>query len=62
MKFLFEIKTEPTLHVAVVIAVAFNSSGALDTIAVSLDSPPAFIYCVTILALIFWVALMKTSP
>jgi hypothetical protein len=40
----------------------FTSSGALAMIAVSLDSPPIAIYCVTILALIFWVVLTKTSP
>ncbi len=42
--------------------VTFTSSGALATIAVSLDSPSIAIYCVTVLALIFWVALTKTSP
>jgi hypothetical protein len=62
MKFVFKIKTEPTLHTAVVIMVAFTPSGALATIAVSLDSLPVAIYCVTTLALIFWVALTKTSP
>jgi hypothetical protein len=39
----------------------FTSSGALAKIAVSLDSPPVAIYCVTVLTLIFWVALTKTS-
>jgi hypothetical protein len=48
--------------VVVVIAVAFTSSGALATIAISLDSLLVAIYCVTILALIFWVALTKTFP
>jgi hypothetical protein len=62
MKFTFKIKTEPTLHTAVVIAVVLTSSGALATIVVSLDSLPVAIYCITILALIIWVALTKTSP
>jgi hypothetical protein len=62
MKFAFDIETEPTLHAAVVIMVAFTSSDALAMIVVSLDCPPVAIYCVTILALIFWVALTKSSP
>jgi hypothetical protein len=52
MKFAFEIKTEPTLHAAVIIAIIVTSSGALATIAVSLANPSVATYCVTILALI----------
>jgi hypothetical protein len=62
MKYAFEIKTEPTLHAAVVIAVVLTSSGALATIAVSLDNPSVAIYCVTVLALIIWIALIKKTP
>ncbi len=62
MKFAFEIKTEPTLHVAVVIAVAVTSSGALAMIAVSLAYPSIVTYCVTVLALIIWIVVTKTSP
>ncbi len=62
MKYALEIKTEHTLHMAIVIVVAFTSSGALATIMVSLDSLPIAIYCITILALIFWVTLTKRSP
>jgi hypothetical protein len=60
MKFAFEIKMEPTLHAVVVIAVVVTSSGALATIAVSLANPTVATYCVTVLALIIWLALMKT--
>jgi hypothetical protein len=52
MKFVFEIKTEPTFHAAVVIAVVVTSSSALATIAVSLANPSIANYLVTILALI----------
>jgi hypothetical protein len=52
MKFAFKIKTEPTLHAAIVIAVITTSSGALAMIAVSLNSPYVAIYCVTLLALV----------
>jgi hypothetical protein len=62
MKFTFEIKTEPTLPAAIIIAVAIISLGALATIAVSLDNPSVAIYSVTVLALIIWIAIMKTSP
>ncbi len=59
MKYAFKIKTEPTLHAAEDFAVVITSSGALATIAVSLNNPPIAIYCITILALIIWIALMK---
>jgi hypothetical protein len=62
MKFAFEIKTEPTLHTAVVIAVVVTSSGDLATIGVSLANPSIATYCITILALVIWLALVKTSP
>jgi hypothetical protein len=62
MKFAFKIKMEPTLHVVVVIAVVVTSSGALATIAVSLANLSVTTYCITILALIIWLALTKTSP
>jgi hypothetical protein len=62
MKFAFEIKTEPTLHAAVIIAVTFASSGALAMVAVSLDNPSVTIYSVAILAIIIWIAVTWTSP
>ncbi len=62
MKFAFEIKTEPTLHTSVVITVVVTSSSALATIAVSLANPSVATYCVTVLALVIWLALTKTSP
>jgi hypothetical protein len=62
MKFAFKIKTEPTLHVAVVIAVIVTSSGALAMIAVSLANLSVATYCVTVFALVIWLALTKTSP
>jgi hypothetical protein len=62
MKYILEIKTEPTLHVAVVISLVVTSSGALATIAVSLESPSVAIYCVTVFALIIWIALTKMKP
>jgi hypothetical protein len=62
MKFGFEIKTEPTLYAAVVIAVVVTSSGTLATIAVSLASPSVATYCITILALVIWLVLTKKSP
>ncbi len=61
MKFAFEIKTEPTLHTAVIIAVTFASSGALSAVAVSLDNPSVAIYSVTILVLIIWIAVTRTT-
>jgi hypothetical protein len=48
MKFMFEIKTEPTLHPAIIIAITVASLGALATIAVSLDNPSVAIYSVTV--------------
>ncbi len=62
MKFVFEIKTEPTLHAAVIIAITFASSGALTTVAVSLDNPSIAIYLVSVLAIIIWIAVTQTSP
>ncbi len=67
MKFVFKTKTEPTLHVGVVIAVVVitvivTSSGALATIMVSLANPSVATYCIIFLALIIWVAVTKTSP
>ncbi len=62
MKYIFEIKTEPTLHAAVVIFVIVAFSSALAVIAVSLNSPSIAIYCVAILALIIWIAMTKTNP
>jgi hypothetical protein len=62
MKFAFENKTEPTLCAAIIIAVAITSSGALATIAVSLDNPSVAIYSITILVLIIWIAITKISP
>jgi hypothetical protein len=56
MKFAFKIKTEPTIHAAVIIAVAVTSSVALATIVVSLNNLSTAIYCITILALIIWIA------
>jgi hypothetical protein len=61
MKYVFKIKTEPTLQVAVVIAVVVTSSCALATIVVSLTYPSIVIYCITVFALITWIALMKTK-
>jgi hypothetical protein len=55
-------KTDPTLHAAVVIRVVITSYGALSTIAVSLVNPSVATYCVTILALVIWLALTKMSP
>ena len=51
-----------TLHAAIIIAIAITSLGALATIAVSLDNPSMAIYPFTILALIIWIAITKTSP
>ncbi len=62
MKFGFEIKTEPTLHTAVVTAVVVTSSSAPAKIAVSLANQSVATYCVTVLALIIWIAVTKTSP
>jgi hypothetical protein len=62
MKFAFEINTEPALHTAVLIAVIVTSSSALATIAVSLANPSIATYCITILALIIWIAVTKMSP
>jgi hypothetical protein len=61
MKFAFEIKTEPTLHAAVIIAMTFASSGTLATIAVSLHNPSVVIYSVTVLAIIIWIAVTRTA-
>ncbi len=61
MKFAFEIKTEPTLHTAVIIAITFTSSGALASIAVSLDNPTVAIYSVSILVIIIWIAVTQTA-
>jgi hypothetical protein len=62
MKFAFKTKTEPTLHTAVIIKVIVTSSGALDTIAVSLTNPSISTYCITVLALVIWLVLTKMSP
>ncbi len=62
MKFVFEIKTEPTLRAAIIIAITITSSDALAMIAVSLDNPSIAIYSVTILALIIWIVITKMSP
>jgi hypothetical protein len=62
MKYIFKIKTEPTLHAAVVISIIVTSSSALATIAVSLNSPSVAIYCVTVFALIIWISLTKKKP
>ena len=61
MKFAFEIKTEPTLHVAVIVTVTFASSGALATITVSLDNPTVAIYLASILTTIIWIAVTRTA-
>jgi len=61
MKFAFEIKTEPTLHAAVIIAITFAFSGALATIAVSLENPSVAIYSATVLALIIWTSITRTA-
>jgi len=61
MKFAFEIKTEPTLHVAVIVTVTFASSGALAAIAVSLDNPTVAIYLASILTTIIWIAVTRTA-
>jgi hypothetical protein len=61
MKFVFEIKTEPTLHAAIIIAVTSASSGALASIAVSLDNPTVTIYSVPVLAFIIWIAVTRTA-
>ncbi len=61
MKFAFKIKTEPTLHAAVIIVV-ITSSVALATIAVSLANPSIATYCVAVLVLIIWIAVTNTSP
>jgi hypothetical protein len=59
MKYAFKIKTEP--QAAVVIVVVVTSSGALATIAVSLDNPSVTIYCVTVFSLFTWIELTKTK-
>ncbi len=61
MKYIFKIKTEYTLQVVVAIVVIVTSSGALATIAVSLNNPSVDIYCVTVFALVTWIALTKTK-
>ncbi len=61
MKFAFEIKTEPTLHAAVIITVTFTSSGALALIAVSLNNPTVAIYSISILGIIIWIAVTWTA-
>jgi hypothetical protein len=62
MKFAFEIKTEPTLRTAIIIAITITSLGALAMITVYLDNPSIAIYSVTILTLIIWIAITKMSP
>jgi hypothetical protein len=62
MKFAFEIKPEPTLHAAIIIAVAIFSLGALATITVSLDNPSVAIYSITVLAFIIWITITKMFP
>ncbi len=61
IKFAFEIKTEPTLHAAVIIAITFASSDALALVVVSLDNPSVTIYSVSVLAIIIWIAVTWTS-
>ncbi len=61
MKFAFEIKTEPTLHAAFIIAITFTSSGALALIVVSLNNPTVAVYSVFILATIIWIAVTWTA-
>ena len=61
MKFAFKIKTEPTIHAAVIIAVTLASSGALATITVSLDNPTVAIYSMSILVIIIWIAVTCTA-
>ena len=61
MKIAFEIKTEPTLRAAVIIAVTFASSGALASVAVSLNNPTVAIYSVSTLAIIIWIAVTRTA-
>ena len=61
MIFVFEIKTEPTLHAAIIIAVTFASSGAFASIAVFLDNPTVAIYSVSVLAFIIWIAVTWTA-
>ena len=61
MKFAFEIKTEPTLQAAVIIAITFASSGALAPIAVSLENLCVAIYSATVLALIIWISITRTA-
>jgi hypothetical protein len=61
MKFAFDFKTEPTLRAAVIIDITFASSGALASIAVSLDNPTVAIYLVSVLAIIIWIAVTRTA-
>jgi hypothetical protein len=57
MKLNFEIKTELTLWVLVVIAIVISSSGSLATIAIYLNNLFTGIYCTTTLAFIVFLAL-----
>ena len=61
MKFAFEIKAEPTLQAAAIIAITFASSGALAPIAVSLENLSVAIYSATVLALIIWISITRTA-
>jgi hypothetical protein len=61
MKLDFEIKTELTLQVIVVIAIIVSSSGSLATIAIYLNNLLTGIYCATTLAIIVFLALWLPS-
>jgi hypothetical protein len=57
MKFDFEIKTEPTLHALVAIAIVAFSSGSLASIVVALGDPLTGQFCALVLVAIVFLAL-----
>jgi hypothetical protein len=61
MKYVFKIKTVPTLQATEIITVVVTSSVALAMLTVSLNNPSIAIYSITDFALVTWIALMKTK-
>ena len=57
MNFDFEIKTEPTLHALVAVAIVAFSSGSLASITVALGDPLTGQFCALVLAAIVFLAL-----
>ncbi len=60
MKFVFEIKTEPTLRALVAIAIVAFSSGSLASIAIALGDPLTGQFCALVLVAIVFLAFATT--